>query len=142
VQGIDALRQAWVQPEARQSLLDELPGGESAVRLIRELEEEQECDLYDVLAELGFRLPPKSRSERVAAFSYKNKAWLRGFPDRTAGVLTAMAAQFEKGGIEELETTTLFDAAELVGSGGFEALLNLPVPPQDLVQETKIRLLV
>jgi len=142
VPGVDALRQTWVRPEARQSLLDELPGGESAIRLIRELEEEQECDLYDVLAELGFSLPPKSRSERVAAFSYKNKAWLRGFPDRTAAVLAAMAAQFEKGGIEELETTTLFDAAEIVGSGGFESLLNLPVPPQELVQETKVRLLV
>jgi type I restriction enzyme R subunit len=139
---VDELRNTWVKPEKRLKLLQDLPGGEGAVRLIRELEDEQECDLYDVLAEIGYGLPPKSRSERVAAFSYKNKAWLRGFPERTSKVVASVAHQFEKGGIEELETTTLFDEAEVVASGGFEALMELTIRPEDLIQETKVRLLV
>jgi len=44
-------------------------------------------------------------------------------------------------GIEELETTHLFDEDEVVQSGGFEALVGLGLPPQVLVQETKARLL-
>jgi type I restriction enzyme R subunit len=138
---IDDLRQTWIAPEKRSRLLVNLPGGEGAVRLIRELEEEQECDLFDVLAELGYGLPPKSRGERVAAFSYKNKTWLRGFPERTGKVLLSAAKQFEKGGIEELETTHLFDEDEIVRSGGFDALVGLNVQPQALIQETKARLL-
>lgn len=137
---IDDLRKTWVAPEKRLKLLVNLPGGESAVRLIRELEDEQECDLFDVLAELGYGLPPKSR-ERAAAFYYKNKAWLRGFPEMTGKVLASVARQFEKGGIEELETPTLFDEAEVVASGGFDALMGLSFEPQILIQETKKRLL-
>jgi len=138
---IDELRNTWVTPEERSKLLVNLPGGEGAVRLIRELEDEQECDLFDVLAELGFGLVPKSRGERAAAFSYKNKRWLRELPERTGKVLVSIARQFEKGGIEELETTNLFDETEIVASGGFESLVGLPAQPQDLVQEAKVRLL-
>ena len=138
---VEALRQKWVTPAERKRMLSHLPGGEGAVRLVRELEDEQECDLYDVLAEIGYHLIPKSRSERAAAFSYKNKPWLRTLPERTGRVLTTVARQFEKGGIEELETTTLFDQDEIIQSGGFDALLGLPTQPQTLIQETKERLL-
>jgi type I restriction enzyme R subunit len=134
---IDALRSAWVAPDRRRGLLRGLPGGEAAVRLVRELENEQECDLYDVLAELGYGLPPKSRPERAAAFSYKNKQWLRGFPERTSAVLANMARQFEKNGIEELETPKLFE----VDGVDFSALIGLSVEPSALIQETKVRLL-
>lgn len=138
---IDELRNKWIVPAKRVRLLNALPGGEGSIRLIRELEDEQECDLYDVLAELGYGLVPKSRSERAAAFSYKNKSWLRRFPERTGKVLISIARQFERGGIEELETNNLFDESEIVESGGFEALTSLKEEPQQLIQETKLRLL-
>jgi type I restriction enzyme R subunit len=134
---VEALRSAWVAPEKRRGLLSALPGGEGAVRLIRELEDEQECDLFDVLSELGYGMPAKSRPEWVAAFSYKNKSWLRAFPDRTGEVVTNIARQFEKGGIEELETANLFD----VEGVEFSSLVGLPVDPSALIQETKVRLL-
>lgn len=138
---IEDLRNKWIVPEKRLRLLNALPGGEGSIRLIRELEDEQECDLYDVLAELGYGLVPKSRSERAAAFSYKNKSWLRRLPERTGKVIVSIARQFEKGGIEELETTNLFDESEILQNGGFEALSNLKEEPQQLIQETKLRLL-
>ncbi len=135
------LRNTWIVPGSRKNLLVGLPGGEGAVRLIRELEEEQECDLFDVLAELGYGLEPKSRSERGAAFAYKNKKWLRQFPERTGNVLVSIAKQFEKGGIEELETQYLFDETAVVASGGFDALVGVSMNVPDLIQETKARLL-
>lgn len=134
---VDSLRSVWIAPDKRRGLLRGLPGGEAAVRLVRELENEQECDLFDVLAELGFGLPPKSRPERAAAFSYKHKQWLRSFPDRTSQVLVNMARQFEKNGIEELETQHLFS----VEGVEFSALLGQAIKPEELIQETKVRLL-
>ncbi|HOU50251.1 MAG: DEAD/DEAH box helicase family protein [Smithella sp.] len=134
---VEELRAVWVMPDKRRDLLRGLPGGEPAVRLVRELENEQECDLFDVLAELGYNLPPKSRPERAAAFSYKNKQWLKDFPERTGTVLVNMARQFEKNGIEELETPKLFE----VEGVDFAALTGLPVEPNMLIQETKTRLL-
>ena len=138
---VDALRTIWIQPTRRRELITALPGGEGAIRLIREIEEEQECDLFDVLVNLGYGMPARSRPERVAAFGYKNKTWLRQFPDRSAGVIMAIARQFQQGGIEELETHHLFDVDEVVQQGGFDALLRLPLTPQSVIEETKARLL-
>jgi type I restriction enzyme, R subunit len=137
----DQLRKIWVAPWERRELLTALPGGEGAVRLVRELEAEQECDLFDVIAELGFGLFPKTRGERVAAFGFKNKAWLNSYPEKTRKVVVAIASQFEKGGIEELETPHLFDAPEVRKGGGFEALTSLSQKPEYFIEETKVRLL-
>lgn len=141
IQDVNHLRKTWVSPALRSGLLAGLPGGEGAIRLVRELEDEQECDLFDVIAELTFGLDPKTRAERAAAFGFKNKTWLNGYPERTRGVVTAIAMQFAKGGIEELESESLFDAPEVLNAGGFDTLLKLPQPPDYFVEETKVRLL-
>jgi len=135
------LRQHWIWPDRRRELLDKLPGDGAAVRLVRVLREQDECDLYDVLAELGYGVVARSRAERAAAFSYKQRRWLKGLPGRAVPVLRAVALQFERGGIEELETPHLFDVEEVVQAGGLNALLGLPLPPDKLIQETKARLL-
>jgi type I restriction enzyme R subunit len=138
---IDDLRFVWVAPAERKKLLDDLPGGEGAVRLVRKLDDQDECDLYDVLAELTYGVAARSRSERVAGFSYKNKQWLQALPEPTGAVLKAIAGQFSRGGIEELETESVFDEETVVDAGGFDALLHAKEEPQELIQETKIRIL-
>jgi type I restriction enzyme, R subunit len=138
---LDQLRAAWVMPRPRKKLVAALPGGEGAVRLIRRLEDQDDCDLYDVLAELGFGVAAKSRAERAAAFPYKQRRWLKGLPEKTRDVLKAISAQFEKGGIDELETETLFDERSVIDAGGFEALLRGPEKPDALIQETKEKIL-
>jgi len=138
---LDELRGCWIWPDKRRELLERLPGDGAAVRLIRALREQDECDLYDVLAELGYGVAARSRAERAAAFSYKQRRWLRDLPGQAASVLKTVAYQFERGGIEELETPHLFDVEEVVRAGGFNALLGLPLPPDKLIQETKARLL-
>ncbi|MDX2049191.1 MAG: DEAD/DEAH box helicase family protein [Chitinophagaceae bacterium] len=141
VQDIETLKKVWVNPNNRKDLLNELPGGSTAVYLVRELEEEQECDLYDVLAQLGFGTIPKTRGERAAGFTFRNKPWLKAFPDKTQKVLEAIASQFAKGGIEELETKELFDVEEIASNGGVEALSGLSQEPTFYIHETKLRLL-
>jgi type I restriction enzyme R subunit len=123
-------------------LLTQLPGGENALRLVRELEEEQECDLYDVIAQLGFGYIPKTRSERAGGFSFRNKEWLRILPSPAKNVLVTIAGLFAKGGIEELEVQELFDEQEIMKNGGYDALINLPEQPWFYINQTKLRLLV
>jgi len=64
--------------------------GRSAL-LVRDLEEMRDYDLYDVLAELGYGLAPKTRIERADAFTYKHAAWLSTMPSKTAGAIRALA---------------------------------------------------
>jgi hypothetical protein len=56
-------------------------------------------------------------------------------------VLVSIASQFGKGGIEELETNTLFDETDVVAGGGFDTLVGLNREPDVLIHETKMRLL-
>jgi type I restriction enzyme, R subunit len=141
VKSPDELRNVWVNPPERKELLEDLPGGEGSVRLVRELEDEQECDLYDVLSQLGWGAIPKTRAERASGFGFRNKPWLKGMPQRTQDTLVAIAGQFSKGGIDQLETDTLFATQEVRDCGGFSALLGLQQGPDYLINETKLRLL-
>lgn len=138
---INNLRVVWINPQSRKELLEMLPGGENAIRLVRELENMKESDLYDILAWLAFKIKPLKRTERTAFFEKINQDWLSELPERTKNVLIAIAQQFEKGGIEELETERLFDIAEIVENGGISALLGLKEKPFYYIEQTKIRLL-
>lgn len=139
---IDELRQTWIVSTVRKEFLNQLPGGEGAVRLVRKLEDEEECDLYDIIAQLGFGTAPKSREERSGAFKLWHKSWLKQFPEPTQKVLLGIAGQFAQGGIEELETKHLFDAKDVKKHGGFKVLLNIPnYQPNRIIEETKLRLL-
>jgi len=138
---LDELRTRWIWPDRRRDLLERLPGDGASVRLLRYLRDQEACDLYDVLAELGYGAAARSRAERAAAFAYKHRQWLKSLPSKAEQVLYAIAHQFEYGGIEELETTNIFDAQEVRDAGGFEALKALHISPGQLIIETKTRIL-
>lgn len=142
LKSIDELRQTWIVSSVRKEFLNQLPGGEGAVRLVRKLEDEEECDLYDIIAQLGFGVAPKSREERSGAFKLWHKSWLRQFPEPAQKVLLGIAGQFAQGGIEELETKHLFDAKDVKKHGGLKVLINIPnYQPNKIIEETKLRIL-
>ena len=81
---IEAFRSRWIAPQDRLEMLGHLPeAGRSAI-LVRDLEDMQDYDLYDVLAELGYGLAPRTRIERAGAFTYKHKGWLDSIPAQAA----------------------------------------------------------
>jgi type I restriction enzyme R subunit len=139
VRTIDALRECWIDPKTRKDLLDVLPEDGKGLRLLRELLKQQDYDLYDVLAEIGYGMAPKNRKERVLALSYKHVAWFKNLPDKVRSTLLALAKQFENGGTDELENPHVFSAPAVKKAGGLAALKVLG-EPKDIVIETKRRL--
>ncbi|MDO9575126.1 MAG: DEAD/DEAH box helicase family protein [bacterium] len=132
-------RQLWINPQERKNLIDSLPDDGRGVRLLQELLNRKEYDLYDVLAEIGFGAAPKSRKERVSAFQYKHDTWLENLPSKTVNTLFALVRQFEKGGTEELENPHVFNTPDVIEAGGLEALKVLG-NPEDIINKTKERL--
>jgi len=112
--------------------------GRSAL-LLRDLEDMQEYDLYDVLAELGYGLAPKTRGERAEAFTYKHADWLATMPDQAAATVKAIAAQFARAGTDGLENREVFQTPEVIRAGGLKAL-KLVGKPADVLRETKERM--
>ncbi len=136
---LDAFRSTWVIPPKRQELLGKLPEAGRSARLVRELEEMQAYDLFDVLAELGYGLAPKNRIERAEAFSYKHAVWLSGLPTSAAMTLKALVGQFARSGTDGLENPKVFDVPEIVRAGGLSALQALG-RPSDILLKTKERM--
>lgn len=138
---LDAFRTRWITPAERRDLLARMPDAGRSVILVRSLEGMDDCDLYDVLAELGYGMAPRTRSERAEAFAYKHATWLSGMPAQASATVKALASQFARAGTEGLENPQVFKTPEVVRAGGLAALKAFG-KPADLLRETKERMFV
>jgi len=136
---LERFRKLWIDPPERRKLLAALPDGERSALLVRSLENMGAYDLYDVLAEMGYGLSPRTRMDRAAAFTYKHAAWLGKMPLPSAETLRALAMQFGRGGTEALENQLVFETPEVVHSGGLEALRGLG-KPAEVLHQAKVRI--
>ncbi|OGH62072.1 MAG: hypothetical protein A3G34_13680 [Candidatus Lindowbacteria bacterium RIFCSPLOWO2_12_FULL_62_27] len=133
---LEMFRSRWITPAERRDLLACLPEAGRSALLVQELESMLEFDLYDVLAELGYGLQPKTRRERVDAFSYKHDGWLANLPDVTAATIKALAEQFVLSGTDALENPQIFKTPDITRAGGLAALKALG-NPADVLRQTK-----
>ncbi len=136
---LDAFRARWVVPLERRELLAGLPDGARSAALVQQLEAMTEYDLYDVLAELGYGMNPRTRRERSDAFAHKHAAWLASLPAEARATLQALASQFTRAGTEGLENPEVFQTPEVVRAGGLTALRAIG-KPADVLRETKERM--
>ena len=139
VKTCDDFRSIWVEPSERKALIDKLPDDGRGVRLLREIMQWKEYDIYDVLTQIAYGTAPKTRQERVEALKYKHADWFQSIPPQTGDTLMALARQFVKGGTEELENPYVLNAPEVRKAGGLDALKVLG-EPKDIITETKRRL--
>jgi len=136
---LDEFRKLWVSPPSRKELLDTLVTAGYSPSVVRMVDDKQDYDLYDVLAELGWGMNPRTRHDRTLAFTYKHENWLNGLPQRACKTIRAIAGQFERGGTDELENPHIFRISEVKKAGGLDALQSAGTPA-DLLRETKERM--
>ncbi|MGD9719894.1 MAG: DEAD/DEAH box helicase family protein [Pirellulales bacterium] len=140
---ISDFRGLWIVRNKRLELFGRLPDAGRSPLLVRALERMDDYDLYDVLADLGYGLDPKTRLERGDAFFYKHAEWLAGLPTPAANTLEAIVAQFRKAGTDGLESPDIFNTPEVRQAGGkdgpIKALRELG-KPADVLLDTKARL--
>ena len=139
VQTLEDFRVRWIDPPSRQELIDTLVTSGYSPTVVRMVDEKQDYDLYDVLAELGWGMNPRTRHDRALAFTYKHEDWINAWPGRTAATIRAIASQFERGGTEGLENPQIFQTPEVRAAGGLAAL-QMAGNPRDLLIETKTRM--
>ena len=140
---IGQFRDLWIVPPKRLELFGHLPEGGQSPLLVRALEEMDDYDLYDVLADLGYGLDPKTRVGRADAFFYKHAGWLSALPKPASRTLGAIIAQFAKAGTDGLESPNIFQTPEVLkagGRGGPMVALRELGKPADVLLETKARL--
>jgi len=136
---LDSFRDVWVDPPSRQELVDTLVSAGYSPTVVQMVDEREDYDLYDVLAELGWGMNARTRSERTLAFTYKHEDWLNALPAKAGATIKAIASQFERGGTEGLENPQIFQTPEVRAAGGLQALREAG-EPRELLHETKIRM--
>jgi type I restriction enzyme R subunit len=135
---LDEFRAAWIVPDRRNKLMEHVrPYSPKALRAVEEMDD---YDLYDVLADVGYGMSPHTRLERAESFNYKQAEWLGQMPPATAKTVQAIAAQFARGGTEELESDQLLRTPEVKKAGGLNALKALERPAREVLNETKERI--
>jgi type I restriction enzyme, R subunit len=132
-------RQRWIDPPGRRELLDTLVNAGYSPQVVRLLEDMGDYDLFDVLAELGYGLAPRTRTDRAMAFRYKQEEWLGRLPPPTRAAVLAVADQFGKGGTDDLENIYIFQTPEVKKAGGVAALAQ-GGDPAKVILETKERI--
>ncbi len=136
---VDDFRRAWIVPPDRHELIECLPDGGRSASVVRQVEQMDDFDLYDVLAELAYGLEPKTRLARAEAFDYKARGWLDALPIAAAATLRALARQFGRAGTDELENPAVLQTPAVRAAGGLTALRLLGTP-RDILMATKERL--
>jgi type I restriction enzyme R subunit len=139
VHTLDDFRSRWIDPEARQELVDALVTSGYSPTVVRMVDEKEDYDLYDVLAELGWGMSPRTRSDRMLAFTHRHEDWLNALPTPAAATIRAIASQFERCGTPGLENAQLFQTPTVRTAGGLAAL-RLAGEPRALLTETKTRM--
>jgi type I restriction enzyme R subunit len=135
---LDEFRAKWIVPDERNKLMEHVrPYSPKALRAVEEMED---YDLYDVLADVGYGMSPHTRLERAESFGYKQADWLGQMPEATAKTVQAIAAQFARGGTEGLESDQLLRTPEVKNAGGLNALKALERPAREVLNETKERI--
>ena len=129
----------WVVPDDRRGLMARLHGGNLSASVLRQIREMEDYDLYDLLAELGYALPPKTRRGRVRVFYEQQDLWFNEMPPPAAIALRSVVSQFENGGTDSLESRELFRVPSVVRTGGIRSL-KLLGKPQEVLTEMKRKL--
>jgi type I restriction enzyme R subunit len=131
----------WIDPQRRKELINHLPESGNSAEKIRLVSEMDAYDLYDVLAQLAYQAPARTRLHRVEAFASANADWLASHGAKTEAVLLALVHQFVESGTDALELLDLFEVPSVKSAGGLAALESHDDPNQ-LLMETKWRLFV
>jgi type I restriction enzyme, R subunit len=139
VRTLQEFRSRWIDPPSRRSLIDALVSAGYSPSVVRMVDDRDQYDLYDVLAELGWGMNPRTRHDRTMAFTYKHEDWINALPSNAAATVRAIASQFERGGTEGLENPQIFHTPEVKSAGGLAALQSVG-KPNEVLRETKTRM--
>ncbi len=96
-------------------------------KVVQMVDAMQDCDLFDVLAALGYGAKARTRIDRHLAFKFKNEDWLdNDMPSTAKAVILGLTGQFERLGTDALENPQIWRVPSIERAGGMEAQAKFP----------------
>ena len=142
VDALDEFRERWIQTQVRADLMTALPEDGAAAEIYRAAADLNDCDLYDVLANLGWDETPRRQVDRADHFLEVEYEWRNAQGEAPARVMEALAQQFGAGGTEALESQSIGKMPQVSSAGGLGALESARRSPAEMMLDVKRKLLV
>jgi len=111
-------RQLWIEARKRRELINHLLGENYSPEVLRELEDMQDFDYYDMFAHHGYHAQALKCQQRGLGYLKQNQTWFDTMPADAVIVLKGFGHQFGLGGTDALETSALWDVPEISLAGG------------------------
>lgn len=127
-------RQLWIEARKRRELINHLLGDNYSPEVLRELENMQDFDYYDMFAHHGYHAQALKRQQRGLGYLEQNQTWFDTMPADAAIVLKGFGHQFGLGGTDALETSALWEVPDISQAGGLAALKKLGKPAEVILQ--------
>jgi type I restriction enzyme R subunit len=107
-QGLETLRETWIQPDRRQRFLERLRAASVHPEVLAEVKGLGDADTFDLLAHLTYNAPVRTRDERVQAFRNRQQRFLERYSTEAREVLLALLEKYRAGGVEQIADPQIF----------------------------------
>lgn len=102
------LSEVWVKPDKRRAFLDDLRRASIHVEVLAKVLGQPEADQFDLLANIAYGRPVRTRRERARAFETREGAFLGRYQDEAREVIAALLDKYRLGGVEQLADPRVF----------------------------------
>jgi len=98
----ETLKENWLNLQQRELLLETLTEKGISIDLLKEITQQQDADIFDLLCFVAFNLKPKTRKER-ADFLKKNKTeYFNQYTEKAREILSLVLDKYVEFGVEQL----------------------------------------
>jgi len=98
----ETLKENWLNLQQRELLLETLASKGISIDLLKEITQQQDADIFDLLCFVAFNLKPKTRKER-ADFLKKNKTeYFNQYTEKAREILSLVLDKYVEFGVEQL----------------------------------------
>lgn len=117
------LQAIWRDPEQRRVLLEQLERVSIDVDVLAEVLAHPEADQFDLLANLAYGRPLRSRAERASEFRRRERTWLDAQAAEARAVILALVDKYVLGGLREMTDPAVFRVSPFREMGAARGVL-------------------
>ncbi len=117
------LLEIWLDTTGRRAFLEDLKKSSIYPEILAEVLNKPDVDTFDLLCNIAFGSPIRTRSERVIAFKNREQAFLTRHADNARQVVLELLEKYRVGGIDQLEPE-VFNVNPFASWGGVTKIAN------------------
>lgn len=109
VHTLEELQELWIDDSRRRKFIDMLQEMQIDINFIKETENTEESDTFDVIANMIFEAPLITRNERVEQYIRVNIDEISQNDDEIKEIILMILEKYKKGGIENIDLRILLN---------------------------------